>query len=215
MAFRDITDGLSNTIMYGEIKTDLGDFDINTMPVSAAAINQVPTSGGNAGDPKVRPSDGNLGVDLARPAFWAPEVQAYVIAFGDPGDSTEASSAPEQRRGLKWACAQASHTVMHTILPPNGPTWAASDDTRRSDMVASAGSRHQGGCHLLMADGAVTFITDSIDTGNQNAGTVFVTDAGLQGAGASPVGSASPYGVWGAMGTRASKEVIGEDAFGQ
>ncbi len=40
MSFRDITDGLSNTIMYGEIKTDVGDFDINTMPVSAAAINQ-------------------------------------------------------------------------------------------------------------------------------------------------------------------------------
>ncbi len=58
-------------------------------------------------------------------------------------------------------------------------------------------------------------MTDSIDTGDQNAGTVFVTDAGVQGVGASPVGSASPYGVWGAMGMRASKEVIGADAFGQ
>ncbi len=212
MKFRDITDGLSNTIMYGEIKSDIGDFDKNTMPVSAAAINQAPASGGAATEPKLRPSDGNLGIDPSRPAFWAPEVQAYVIGLGAPGDSTAASAAPEQRRGFKWACGQAAHTVMHTILPPNGPTWAASDDTRRSDMVASAGSRHQGGCHILMGDGAVTFITDSVDTGNQNAGTVFVTDAGIPGVGASPVGSASPYGVWGAMGTRASKEVIGENA---
>lgn len=41
-AFRDILDGLSNTVMYSEIKTDIGDFDINTMAVSREAINQAP-----------------------------------------------------------------------------------------------------------------------------------------------------------------------------
>ena len=97
-----------------------------------------------------------------------------MIAFGAPGDNTAASSAPEQRRGFKWAYGGAVHTVVHTILPPNGPTWAESDNTRRADMIATAGSRHSGGCHVLMGDGAVTFITDSIDTGNTSTPTVYV-----------------------------------------
>nr|WP_236623699.1 H-X9-DG-CTERM domain-containing protein [Rhodopirellula baltica] len=59
------------------------------------------------------------------------------------------------------------------------------------------GSRHQGGCHILMADGAVKFITDSIESGNQNRATL--PKAGQP-------GEKSPYGLWGALGTKAGKE---------
>ena len=63
-------------------------------------------------------------------------------------------------------------------------------------------SRHQGGAHVLMADGAVVFITDSIDAGDSRAQSVYFWGA--------QVGSESPYGLWGALGTKASKEVIEE-----
>lgn len=56
-------------------------------------------------------------------------------------------------------------------------------------------SRHQGGAHVLMGDGAVTFITDSIDAGNSRAPAV-------------NAGDASPYGLWGALGTRGNKETV-------
>lgn len=46
-----------------------------------------------------------------------------------------------------------------------------------------------------MGDGAVKFITESIDAGNQTA-------APTQG------GAASAYGLWGALGTRATKEIV-------
>ena len=66
-----------------------------------------------------------------------------------------------------------------------------------------------GGVHVCMADGAVTFITDSIDAGNPNRPTVYL--------GSYPEADAkndqameSPYGVWGAMGTRASAELVAE-----
>jgi prepilin-type processing-associated H-X9-DG protein len=60
-------------------------------------------------------------------------------------------------------------------------------------------SRHQGGVHALMGDGAVKFITDSIEAGNSGAEPIWRWN--------SP-GAKSPYGLWGALGTRASREVI-------
>jgi hypothetical protein len=48
-----------------------------------------------------------------------------------------------------------------------------------------------------MADGAVKFITDSIEAGNQNRATL--PKAGQP-------GEMSPYGLWGALGTKAGKE---------
>ena len=56
-----------------------------------------------------------------------------------------------------------------------------------------------------MADGAVIFITDSIESGDQTIGTVRRSRTGPR-----APGSESPYGLWGAMGTRAAKETIEE-----
>ena len=47
-----------------------------------------------------------------------------------------------------------------------------------------------------MADGAVRFISDNIDTGNLGVANTF--------------GGRSPYGVWGAVGTRLGGETVGE-----
>ena len=56
-----------------------------------------------------------------------------------------------------------------------------------------------------MGDGAVVFVTDSIEAGNSNAPSVW-----RDGTGDSAPGSMSPYGLWGSLGTRASKEPIEE-----
>ena len=66
-------------------------------------------------------------------------------------------------------------------------------------------SRHVGGAHVLMADGAVVFITDSIEAGARNQGDVW-----RNGTGNRAPGSQSPHGLWGALGTRASAETIEE-----
>jgi prepilin-type processing-associated H-X9-DG protein len=209
-AFRDVLDGLSNTVMMAEISTDLGDFDLNTQPVTVAQINAAPA--GAAVDPLLSPISGRSGADTKRPRFWDPLVQA---AFNSESwDLTQDNLA--QKRGFKWACGLPIHGAVNTILPPNGVSYClgvdatagTTSDLRRSSQVVSAGSRHQGGCHVLMGDGAVTFISDAIDFGDSSRETVWsgATDVDSQ------PGSQSPYGVWGAMGTRAAKEIIGEDA---
>ncbi len=182
-AFRDILDGLANTIMMGEIATDLGDRDIRTLGNQGAAdnIRSNPSHVGCSG-----------GIDAARPKFWASTVAATNLY------------ASNQGRGFRWASSDAPYTVCTTILPPN-KQFCVRSVTRPiiSEGTSTFSSRHQGGVHALMGDGAVKFITDSIEAGSSTAPSVF------QGS-ANPQGSASPYGLWGALGTRASSEVISE-----
>ncbi len=45
-----------------------------------------------------------------------------------------------------------------------------------------------------MGDGAVKFVTDSIEAGNSSSQMVHISPYGL------PAGSESPYGLWGKLG---------------
>ncbi len=90
-------------------------------------------------------------------------------------------------------------TQFSTIKPPN--TWSATGNWRNQGLYSTS-SRHQGGTHVLMGDGAVKFITDSIESGNQNARPVYLHNK------QNPPGSPSPYGLWGSLGSMANKEVI-------
>ncbi|MFG0286670.1 MAG: DUF1559 domain-containing protein [Rhodopirellula sp. JB044] len=178
-AFRDILDGLSNTIAAGEIVTDLGDRDIRTrMRNDNDFQNNGPIVGNDEADPE-------------RPQFWR------------SGAPSVAGGAGEGR-GYIWSNGYALYTQVKTMGPPNSALVLAGW-TYGTGLVAP-GSRHQGGCHVLMGDGAVKFVTDSIEAGNQNSGPVWRDGTGIR-----APGQVSPYGLWGALGTRAHKETIDEE----
>jgi prepilin-type processing-associated H-X9-DG protein len=75
--------------------------------------------------------------------------------------------------------------AFHTILPPNGPATYSNDTA-----VVAPTSNHSGGVNASLADGSVRFISETIDTGTSD------TWGGLEATGG------SPFGVWGAMGSR-------------
>jgi hypothetical protein len=54
-----------------------------------------------------------------------------------------------------------------------------------------------------MGDGAVRFVNQNINTGNVNSPDVYSS-------GTTSVGGQSPYGVWGALGTRGAGEPSGD-----
>ncbi len=176
--FRDVLDGLANSIMAGEMNTDLGDNHITTRVIEEAGILNNPVRCGQQRDPK-------------RPQFW--------VAGAD-----FASNNVEVQRGYKWANGMCVNTGITTILPPNREICSQANNTFDPGIYGPS-SRHVGGAHVLMGDGAVVFITDSIEAGDINIGNVRWNGTGPQ----SP-GSPSPYGLWGALGTISEKEVIQE-----
>ena len=191
MKFRDILDGLSNTIMAGEIATDLGDNDIRTRPhVNNGAGNF--WTGGVDTNPQWCVDQGFI--DPERPRFWDPGIPALGAAV---------------RRGYRWADYRGIYGMFHTIRPPNAELCLRGGHATDGTMPAS--SRHPGGAHVLMADGAIKFITDSIESGDQNAPPVTQQNTNGGYISVNPPGSPSPYGLWGSLGTRASSEVIDEE----
>lgn len=189
-AFRDVLDGLSNTIAMGEMITDIGDNDKRSTPVNG-------TSGPTG---PLKSTGGALScetfVDSNRPLFW------------DSG-APFTSSAVDNRRGYRWAWGLHLHSGVYTVLPPNRE-MCFSLNWHQSEAVCPPSSRHQGGAHVLMGDGAVKFMTDSIDAGNLGGRAMVSVDSQNDDPMSMP-GSASPFGVWGALGTRASREVLSDE----
>ncbi len=175
--FRDVLDGLSNTIACAEIVVDN-----NTLEVLSTSVNR----GSNA-DFFITPIVCESTINPQRPQFHMP---------GTNADNWSAS----QRKGMRWADGRPRMTSVTTIMPPNRVSCSYAGDG--SDVMATASSRHQGGCHVLMGDGAVKFITESIESGNLSANS----PNWPLGSSNTPPGSASPYGLWGALGTKASRE---------
>jgi len=179
--FASVLDGLSNTIAMAEIPTNSNDRDKRTG-------RHVVNNGDAVRDNPSWCLDNNR-IDPARPQFWIAGIGVEENLFS---------------RGGSWAHAFHGITGVYTVLPPNRELCGYQGAEHPGQYPP--GSFHQGGCHVLMGDGAVKFITDSIEAGNSRAGIVRPGGAGLQ-----APGSASQYGLWGSLGTRGSKETISSE----
>ncbi|HRA89984.1 MAG TPA: DUF1559 domain-containing protein [Planctomycetaceae bacterium] len=97
--------------------------------------------------------------------------------------------------GMLWPSGQPYYAGFNTVLPPNSPSCSSGADDEFWGIYSST-SLHTGGVQVLMADGSVRFISENIDTGNKTAAEV---TSGI-----------SPYGVWGALGSKSGGEVISD-----
>ncbi len=99
-------------------------------------------------------------------------------------------------RGNRWTQGTPAFTAVNTVLPPNSASCTVAGYP--SDLewgIYSASSYHPGGAHVVLGDIATKFITDTIDTGNLMAPAPnFESRNNIFGK--------SPYGAWGALGTR-------------
>ncbi len=199
--FRDITDGLSNTIACGETLVGARDNRASTTYIVRK---------NNVWD--LPPSQGRQFMDPERPQFVNTDTSngglppcTGCCGSGMGPDPCYDASANHQR-GRRWPDGRPMFSVFTTITPPNSynmQRWHGGGG------VHSASSNHQGGAHILMADGAVIFITDSIESGDQNHvpyGRDNNDGRGSDGG----AGRQSPYGLWGALGTKNGSETIEE-----
>ncbi len=171
--FRNITDGLSNTIAMAE----------------HVRANASRTTTGNRSYIK----EGIVGgVTPLTPQQCRNQVS---------GGQFIAGADVKARHGAVTWDGQAERVGFSTIMPPNSPSCALglNDNADNPDAMLTASSQHSGGVQVVMADGSVRFISENINTGDPSV-------AGF----ANSFGGASPYGVWGALGTMSGGEVVGE-----
>ena len=108
----------------------------------------------------------------------------------------------DTQAGYRWADGAAFFHAFTTILPPNtavcligDANWSATGG-HYGPGIWTPTSEHTGGVQCAMADGSVQFISENIDTGNLGVVAPLETGGGI-----------SPYGVWGALGTKSAGEV--------
>jgi prepilin-type processing-associated H-X9-DG protein len=194
MKFRDVLDGLANTIACGEIVTGLGKREITADPyygIGWGTIHNNPSACVDAGH-----------IDPERPQFWGPN-------FQDGCGNNPGLRCTGWRRGYRWSDSVPVYTSFTTILPPNREVCIGGGGDFDTGVLPPS-SRHQGGCHILMGDGAVIFITDSIEAGDQRHPVVRLNGGiNMQFPGTN-CGQKSPYGLWGALGTRDGGETVEE-----
>lgn len=111
----------------------------------------------------------------------------------DPADKTRLTGAvrgAQRPQGGRALDGRPYFVFAATAVPPNGP-HCQSSGVDGSWGHPTPSSRHPGGVQVVMGDAKVAFISENIDSGNLTV---------AQGTGK------SPYGVWGALGTRANGE---------
>ena len=116
------------------------------------------------------------------------------------GDYFVAGTVVKGKIGRVMWDGQVERVGFTTVLGPNKPSCDNNNNPNAdaAQAIITPSSFHTGGVQVLLADGSVRFISDNIDTGNLAAAPYFTNGSGP-----------SPYGIWGALGTKAGGEVLG------
>jgi prepilin-type processing-associated H-X9-DG protein len=90
------------------------------------------------------------------------------------------------REGMSWVMGEMCCSTYNHVAPPNQNTCAAPNFTgtmANMAMQVPPSSRHPGGANLMMGDGSVRFIKNSVNLqtwralGTRNAGEVISSDS--------------------------------------
>jgi prepilin-type N-terminal cleavage/methylation domain-containing protein/prepilin-type processing-associated H-X9-DG protein len=186
IGIRDITDGTSNTIAFGEWK--IGDF--NDAIVSNQDIaGQTNIGVWGAGDRNMSSQFTSFpaGSGLLLPALQA--CQACLVANNCPShNGSNGGGTQFSFNGRLWAEGIYAHGLGNIIVPPNSPypycQWETGDSDTDSGTIVGLTSYHSGGANVAFCDGSVRFLKNS---------TAYVT-------------------LW-ALGSRGQNEVVGSDSY--
>jgi hypothetical protein len=214
LSLASVTDGTSNTIMFGEVST------VNGGTAAGAA--------GNAGSPAINPqiqgrAINGIGPETAAGFTGIPNAATTSVSVALCRMTTRGGIYPTPPTGVTLFSADTGATwirsriVFNGFQTINGPNGASCYfiNGQSENTIRSAGSYHFGGAHVVTFDNSIKFIPNEIDTTNTTPGATAATyyapgRTTSGGGGQTPNwNSPSPFGVWGALGTRGSADDVG------
>jgi prepilin-type N-terminal cleavage/methylation domain-containing protein/prepilin-type processing-associated H-X9-DG protein len=175
IGFRDITDGSSNTIAMAEWKNGTGTTSTVNLATDIVFLGSVPSGAART----TAGSEVMPGLNTAGFKTW--------LASCRSGAKAPYSSSFSTALGESWVHGLVGYTMGTTLMPPNPPfpnCSAGAPGTLDAPGMFNMTSNHSGGVNVLMCDGSVKFLKNSLSQ---------------------PV-------VW-ALGSRANGEVISADAY--
>jgi prepilin-type N-terminal cleavage/methylation domain-containing protein/prepilin-type processing-associated H-X9-DG protein len=175
---RNVQDGTSNTIAFGEWK--MGDFNSNLLSLQDA-INIMQNQVGNFGS-------WNNVTTSSMPAAGQPAFQTFLTTCqGAAPGSLGKSTVNKSMIGRDWDQGMFGHTLGTTLLPPNSPYYNCNMESWGGDFDApgmyNLSSFHPGGANAAFADGSVRFLKSSTAQniiwylGSKAGGEVISSDA--------------------------------------
>ncbi len=154
IATRDIRDGLSNTIAFGEWKLGSGNFNLVSIPQDVVMLGSLPAgttrNNGTLNFP-------NPTLVAAFPA-WLSQCRAAVANTSNRGNHQTVD------QGAHWAVGWTAISLGNTCLPPN-PQYPNCNMNTGNNLFGCGmygmSSYHSGGANVLMGDGSVKFLKNS------------------------------------------------------
>jgi prepilin-type processing-associated H-X9-DG protein len=188
--FSSISDGLSNTIIFGERCVATSETFYGSSAASGSG--ESGATGVLRGSVVLKPVGTSTSSALFRKPINCFNSKAYQ-------DNYVQASNVSKLGGFLGRAAWISHpgiVMFSTILPPNSPSCDFHTDHTwmTGGTLISASSFHNGGANTVFADGSVHFVSETVDS--QTPGT-----AGLNEDIQNIINGASPFGIWGALGS--------------
>jgi prepilin-type N-terminal cleavage/methylation domain-containing protein/prepilin-type processing-associated H-X9-DG protein len=149
LGIRDIMDGTSNTVAFGEWRLGTGNKSIVTFPQDI-----------------IFPATLPAGVARNTPAMIMPVGQTAILAWLQKCTAMAATARQGKttNMGANWAFTLPGVVLGNLIQPPNPQYFNCTSNTGDSLMspgVWGLSSYHPGGANVLMADGSVKFLKNS------------------------------------------------------
>ena len=175
IGIQSVTDGTSNTIAMGEWLTGSNGPTL-TLPQDVVVNGPTLPPGATFGSPLLVMPAGGASFNT-----WLQQCAQQIPA-------TNAMGNPYNELGQDWCVGLFFHTLGNILVGPNPPypncgaDMYGLGDTDDDYGYFGLSSRHPGGCNVLMADGSVRFLKNSISQltlwslGSRNQGEVISSD---------------------------------------
>ncbi|MEW4566721.1 DUF1559 domain-containing protein [Tautonia sp. JC769] len=177
---RDVLDGTSNTVAFGEWRTGDGNDTRFSVPQDIVVNNSHPSGvGGN------NPAENDPRLNMP---FGGGSLNEWLTQCAGIAQSS-LPNAPQHRSflGQMWAQGLISRTLGNMLVPPNSNfpncghvLWGGDSDGTYGNF--SAHSYHPGGANMLFGDGSVRFVKDTTNQvviwsiGTRDGGEVISAD---------------------------------------